>query len=111
MKFCLDDYTNDDCVMYCKTKEESESFLDFLHDQGRAWNDNKSYTDKSRRKAPYYFAYNIGRRSNDGEYMKANYSVLQWSDYIKEDGTLLDDDPYVDEYETIEDAVSFLIRG
>ena len=42
-RFNIDDFSNDDYVMHCNTKEKAEVFLKYLDSIGRKWSNGVSY--------------------------------------------------------------------
>lgn len=100
--FPIEEYTNleDRVCMHCKTEEEANIFLGFLHSLGKTWCDGTSYLDRNnfddyRRNTCYYF--------NDGTYCSTEWAVtentkiLEFSDWIVQeeelecDNTVLND--------------------
>ena len=69
-RFCFDDYDSNH-VMICKTREDAESFMDFLHESGYRWSDGSEYCDiKS-----YYDedVFGTGYRFKIGYYSRASF--------------------------------------
>lgn len=82
-------------VMHCKTKEEAESFCQYLHENGRKWGSGHSYigkTNYSDYKSETAYNFNSGCFCPLVYYRNADYKILEWSDYMAD--TVLNDSRY-----------------
>lgn len=104
MEFCLEDYPDKWCLMYCKNISEHKSFLEFLNDNGKKWRTGNNYLSEMCPEIGAYYAFNRGFRLCNPASALSNYSILHWSDF-NNDGENL----YTDEYKNVEDAISYLI--
>ena len=88
-KFNINDYPGK-YVMHCKTEEEAKDFCRVLHEAGRKWCDNESYINStnwfSYKKETCYF-FNRGEYSSVSFFKKANYTILEWSDFMNKEFT------------------------
>lgn len=94
-RFCFDDYDSSD-VMICQTREDAESFMDFLHESGYRWSDGGRYSNNKR----YYDEDDIGTgyRFKLGYYSSASYYLSN----TEEQFNIV----YYDDFEWGDDAVS-----
>jgi hypothetical protein len=95
MIFNIDDHPGDKVVMHCKTKEEAESFCQYLHENGKTWCNGDSYIGRT------YWDSNgemMAYRFNRSTYASVPYyrsegcTILEWSDYMGH--TVLNDTRY-----------------
>lgn len=102
-EFSLEEYTDNRYTMICETKEEVDSFLEFLHNHGRTWEDGGSYIDRPIHAAPITIFFNIGNYL-DFELADDHFPKLRWSDFQYKEKL------YGDKYENVEDAILFLMN-
>ena len=79
--FKLEDYKGK-YVMWCKTEEEANEFLDILYKDGRTWSSGDSYKEFIRWKDynnETCYAFNEGRYSDRVDYEEEGYEVLEWN--------------------------------
>lgn len=89
-RFCFDDYDSSG-VMICPTREDAESFMDFLHESGYRWSDGSSYAENR----PFYeddeagtgYRFEIGLYANAHFYLNSTeecdivyYDDFEWGD-------------------------------
>jgi len=93
MKFNWEEFiSNDKIAVHCKTEEQAKDFCRQMHEHGFEWADGQSYSTKT------YWSnnkYNICYTGNgtycDLEYYNNNnYTILEWSDYQKENSMNLE---------------------
>ncbi len=91
MKFNIENYPGK-YVMHCKTKEEAEDFLNYLHSIGRTWVGGGSYKNNMFWLFEEDTAYNFNEGSHCSTfyYEKNNYTILEWEDFMKETFTKAD---------------------
>lgn len=92
MKFDINKYPGK-YVMHCKTKEEARAFCQYLDNVGRKWLSgerykNKEYWNVYREKTCYSF--NNDCYTGIDYYKKENYTIREWSDFMKETFTKAD---------------------
>ena len=87
MKFDINQYTGQQYAMHCSTREDAETFLDFLMKHNRSWCSGESYKnrhyDKHRHRTCYSF--NEGRYGNIEWYKENNFTVLEFDDFDWDD--------------------------
>lgn len=74
MKFNIDDYktcARTSVCMNCKTEDEAEIFLEYLHSCGKRWAGGDSYRDKK-----YYGSY---RDETCYFFLDGTYASLHWA--------------------------------
>ena len=89
-KFNLEDHTGK-YVMHCKTEEEAKDFCRVLHEAGRKWDGGGSYlqtTNWHDNKMCYNF--NTGLYSDILFYLRHDYKILEWSDFMEKEFTKSD---------------------
>lgn len=94
-RFCFDDYDSSG-VMICQTREDAESFIDFLHESGYRWSDGSSYTKK--RPFNEYDEAGTGYRFEIGLYANAHFYLNN----TKERFNIV----YYDDFEWGDDAIA-----
>lgn len=80
-------------VMHCKTEEEDKSFREYLHSVGREWSSGDSYLDKTHwngYKSKTCYNFNIGCYSDVEYYTREDYTILEWSDFMRKTFTKAD---------------------
>ena len=85
MEFNIDNYA---CkyVMHCKTEEEAKDFCNYLDSIGRIWCDGESYCTYdgyNTYKTNTAYNFNIGQFCSVDFYKTKNYTILEWSDFMK----------------------------
>ncbi len=89
MKFKLKNYKGK-YAMHCKTLEEANDFLKVLHENGRTWNNGESYLEINHwYEYEEYTCYEFNSRYYCScEYYKdGNYTILEWSYFMKKEFT------------------------
>lgn len=84
MKFNIDDYKGK-YVMHCKTKEEAEIFLKYLHSIGRLWSSGDSYLSESywgKYKESTCYNFNYGAYCDKQYYEEEGYTILEMEDFM-----------------------------
>lgn len=85
MKFNIDDYKGN-YVMHCKTREEAESFCEYLHSIGKCWCNGSKYSEVTHY-ADYgektAYAFNSDSYTDVNWYRKEGYTILKLSDFMK----------------------------
>ena len=76
---------SDNIAVYCDTEEQAIDFCRRMHEHGLHWSSGESYLDKTSW-VPYveeqcYTSY--GCHSSLDYYTRNEYTVLKWSDYIR----------------------------
>lgn len=74
MRFNIDDYktyVKTSVCMNCRTKDEAEIFLEYLHSCGKRWSAGESYCNKN-----YYSVY---RDETCYFFLDGTYSSLRWA--------------------------------
>lgn len=82
--FDLNNYTDEDYVMHCNTREKAQFFLRYLHSMGRRWTDGTSYVSHDDWEAytdqtVYYF--NEGLYSNLPYAIESEKCILEFDDF------------------------------
>lgn len=103
MKFDFKDYTDIQCVMYCKTDEEIELFSEMLDNENRYWRSGHSYI-KQYYPSPLYFYFNKGTYSTSRDKLINPSIILSFFDFDYEDPS-----DYTDEYPSADECVSFML--
>ena len=74
-------------AMHCKTREDAQTFLEFLHKNGRSWCNGESYRSlyyaKHRDQTAY--AFNEGKYGSVDWYASRGYTVLSLEDFEWDD--------------------------
>lgn len=87
MKFDFKKYENRQYAVHCKTKEEAEDFCRVMHEHGLTWNSGDYYLNKTDwRDYMEDTCYNP-REGTYGPlsiYIELNYTILEWSDFMKD---------------------------
>ena len=93
LKFKIEDYKGK-YVMHCKTEEEAKDFCNYLDSLGRKWCNNKKYTEEN------YWRYykdeicydfnNDNAYSGTESFIRHNYKILEWSDFMDKKFTKAD---------------------
>ena len=93
MRFNIEDYKGK-YVMHCKTEEEAKDFCNYLDSLGRKWCNNKKYTEEN------YWRYykdeicydfnNDNAYSGTESFIRHNYKILEWSDFMNKKFTKAD---------------------
>ena len=84
---------NNKIAVHCKTEEEAKDFCKQMHEHGLKWyNSMKSYIERTnwhvlKEKTCYT---NHGRYCDKDYYIKNDYEILEWSDYMKKEFTKAD---------------------
>lgn len=81
-KFRLENYQGH-YVMHCNTEEKAKIFCDFLHDAGKTWRDNTSYSEATyweiyESDTVYYF--NTGLFGTT-QYVIGDFIILEFDDF------------------------------
>lgn len=83
---------NNKIAVHCKTEEEAKDFCKQMHEHGMKWGSGDSYLENIR-----YNKYlgktcysNIGLYSRYDFYEQIGYTILEWSDYMKNEFTKAD---------------------
>lgn len=92
MKFNINNYPGK-YVMHCKTEEEARDFCNYLHSIGESWCTGKSYAEctyyeNHKEKTTYNF--NENAYSKVDYYIDANYTILEWEDFMNNKFTKAD---------------------
>ena len=100
MEFNWEEFlSSDNIAVHCKTEEEAIDFCKQMHEHGMMWNSGESYlknTNWNRYwKKQCYTGY--GTHSNLEYYTKNNCTILEWSDYEKENNMNLELNNLTDE--------------
>lgn len=88
-KFNINDYPGK-YVMHCKTEEEAKDFCRVLHEAGRTWITGRSYIDHTNfedDKGDTCYNFNSGTYDKISFYKYGNYTILEWSDFMKKEFT------------------------
>ena len=93
MKFNWEEFlSNDKIAVHCKTKEEAIDFCRQMHEHGMTWRNGQSYLKDTNWKI--YKEETVyegdGSFANFGYYKNNNYTILEWSDYEKENNMNLE---------------------
>ena len=93
MRFNIEDYKGR-YAMHCKTEEEAKDFCRYLDSLGRKWCNNKKYTEEN------YWRYykdeicydfnNDNAYSGTESFIRHNYKILEWSDFMDKKFTKAD---------------------
>ena len=93
MRFNIEDYKGR-YAMHCKTEEEAKDFCRYLDSLGRKWCNNKKYTEEN------YWRYykdeicydfnNDNAYSGTESFIRHNYKILEWSDFMNKKFTKAD---------------------
>ena len=93
MRFNIEDYKGR-YAMHCKTEEEAKDFCTYLASLGRKWCNNKKYTEEN------YWRYykdeicydfnNDNAYSGTESFIRHNYKILEWSDFMDKKFTKAD---------------------
>ena len=95
--FPIEEFTDSEVCMHCKTEEEASAFLEFLNSIGRRWSSGDRYRGDQTRfydhgeNTCYYFNQGLY-----GSLTRANAlgrTVLEFSDWIVEEELETDDAP------------------
>lgn len=79
-------FKNEKIAVHCKTEEEAKDFCRKMHERGMRWRDGEchlnTFWDDYKEKTCYtscggYTSYNF--------YEKNNYTILEWSDYMRKE--------------------------
>lgn len=84
--FNLNNYTGK-YVMHCKNEKEARSFCSYLHNQERAWRTGESYIsycydDIGIQTGTICYDFNTGTYDEIDFYIRHNYIILEWSDFM-----------------------------
>ena len=85
MKFDFNDYKVE-YAMHCKTEKEAEEFCKVLYDARRKWSTGSSYKDITNygdNKTRTCYSFNHGNYGNFDYYERANYTILEWEDFME----------------------------
>lgn len=92
-KFDWGKFKTENIAVHCKTEEEAKDFCKKMHEQGMKWNgDDSSFLETTR----YYVFQKETCYSGTGrycyyDYYKGNeYTILEWSDYMRKEFTKSD---------------------
>lgn len=85
MKFDIENYRGN-YVMHCKTEEEAKDFCGYLHSIGRTWVSGTTYEETHYYMYGTHTAYNFneGTYGEVDDYRRWRYTILEWSDFMKE---------------------------
>lgn len=98
MVFNLDEHTNPYAAMHCKTEEEAEIFLNYLHAQGRTWSGGDLYISNTHYDTygdATCYAFNDSSYSRLDYFLRENHPVFEFSDYEWNGYNLNDEDDFV----------------
>lgn len=83
--FKLEDHTGRYDAMMCSSREESDYFRRFLHENGKKWSSGNTYLDTDHyddSSNENIFAFNVGLRGTGyDEHIDMGYNVLEFSAY------------------------------
>ena len=93
MEFNWEEFlSNDKIAVHCSTEEQANDFCKQMHEHGMTWNNGESYLENTNwnrsEKKQCYTGY--GTYSNLEYYKNNNYTILEWSDYGKENNMNLE---------------------
>lgn len=99
--FPIEEFSDPDIAMYCKTEDEANEFLHFLHSIGRKWSSGSSYISEnnfhSYEDICYYF--NKGCYGDYHRALRLGRTVLKFSDfYFCQEADLETDERCLDEF-------------
>lgn len=85
MIFNIDDYRGK-YVMHCESEEEAKDFCKYLNNIGKKWCNGESYLNQTNWK--HYrneicYNFNYGFVCSKGFYITNHYTILEWSDFMK----------------------------
>ncbi len=100
MEFNWEEFKASDKIsVHCKTEEEAIDFCKHMHEHGMEWNSGESYLDETNwnqhMKGQCYASY--GAYSSVKYFTKNNCTILEWSDYEKENNMNLELNNLTDE--------------
>lgn len=79
-------------AVHCKTREEAEDFCREMHKHNMKWRDGESYLDEINwSRYVISTCYDNGGYSAIDFYKNNNYTILEWSDYMKKNKFTLND--------------------
>lgn len=84
--FDFDKYTGNHAI-HCKTEDEAEDFCQVMHEHGLMWHSGESYLGKTNwREYMEHTCYNPreGKYGPVSTYIELNYTILEWSDFMKD---------------------------
>ena len=93
MEFNLEEFiSNDKIAVHCETEEQAKDFCRQMHEHGLEWNFGQSYLQKT------YWNIDEGNTCYTGHgtyccmeyYDNNNYTILEWSNYEKENSMNLE---------------------
>lgn len=93
-QFNWEEFLNKDnkIAVHCKTEEEAKDFCKQMHEHGMKWYTGSSYLQDTRyeiyKDNTCYSSY--GTFCNCTYYSENNYTILEWSDYMKKEFTKAD---------------------
>ena len=93
MKFNWEEFiSNDKIAVHCATEEQAKDFCRQMHEHGFEWADGQSYSTKTCWDINKYNICYTGRGtySNLEYFENNNYTILEWSDYQKENSMNLE---------------------
>ena len=93
MKFNWEEFlSNDKIAVHCSTEEQAKNFCRQMHERGLEWRDGQSYLKDTNWKVyKEEIVYGgDGCFANLGYYKNNNYTILEWSDYEKENNMNLE---------------------
>lgn len=93
MKFNWEEFiSNDNIAVHCATQEQATDFCKQMHEHGLAWHGGKSYLEntywKIYKEETCYTGY--GAHADLEHYKNNNYTILEWSNYGKENSMNLE---------------------
>lgn len=86
MKFDISEY-HGRYAMHCSTREDAETFLNFLQNIGKRWCDGTKYshTNYESYEERTAYAFNEGKFGTDSWYKEHSYTVLEFEDFDWDD--------------------------
>ena len=93
MEFNWEEFiSNDKIAVHCQTEEQARDFCNQMYEHGLEWNDGESYLKLTEWK--FYKERTVyegdGAFANLEYYKRNNYTILEWSDYQKENSMNLE---------------------
>ena len=93
MEFNWEEFiSNDKIAVHCETEEQAKDFCRKMHEHGLEWNNGKGYLEETYWNACKENTCYDGRGMYEDVncYKRNNYTILEWSDYQKENSMNLE---------------------